>query len=312
MQESAPLVVLLMGPTATGKTDAALGIADRADVALVSVDSAMVYRRMDIGTAKPSPEVLRRHPHALVDVADPAQSYSVAQFVAAADAAVRAALRAGRTPLLVGGSMLYFRAFRDGINAMPSADPALRERIGRRAASAGWPALHRQLQCEDPAAAARIDPRNGARIQRALEVLALSGRSITDFWAEATTPASERLGCELLQVAIVPADRALLHRRIGARLDAMLRRGLVEEVRRLRDDPRLNAELPSMRSVGYAQVWRHLAGDYGHAEMVQRIAAATRQVAKRQLSWLGRWPATRLADADSAASHVLQKLDRNP
>ena len=301
-----------MGPTATGKTDAALRIAEQADVALVSVDSAMVYRRMDIGTAKPSSAVLRRHPHALVDVVDPAQSYSVAQFVADADAAVRAALDAGRTPLLVGGSMLYFRAFRDGINAMPSSDPALRERIDRRAAAAGWPALHRELERQDPAAAARIDPRNGARIQRALEVLALSGRSITDFWAEAATPTTARLGCELLQVAIVPEDRAALHRRIGARLDAMLRRGLVEEVRALRDDPQLSADLPSMRSVGYAQVWRHLAGDYGHAEMVERIAAATRQAAKRQLAWLRRWPATRLADADSAACRVLQTIDRNP
>lgn len=312
MPKPAPVAVLLMGPTAAGKTDAALRIAERADVALVSVDSAMVYRRLDIGTAKPSPAVLRRHPHALIDVADPAQPYSVAQFVAGADAAVRAALDAGRTPLLVGGSMLYFRAFRDGINAMPGADPALRERIRQRAAAVGWPALHRQLERQDPAAAALMDAHNGARIQRALEVLALSGRSITDFWAEAAAPASARLGCELMQVAIVPEQRAELHRRIGERLDAMLRHGLVEEVRSLREDPRLSADLPSMRSVGYAQVWRHLAGDYGHAEMVQRIAAATRQAAKRQLSWLRRWPATRLADADSAVCRVLQTLDRNP
>ena len=305
-----PIAILLMGPTAAGKTEAALRIADVAEVDLVSVDSAMVYRRMNIGTAKPSPAVLARHPHALVDIVDPVDAYSAARFVADADAAVRASLAAGRVPVLVGGTMLYFRAFRDGIGEMPPANAEVRRAIADRAAANGWPALHRELAERDPDAAAAIDPRNSQRIQRALEVVRLTGRSITEHWAAGAAPAAARLGCDVAEIAILPDRRAALHARIAQRLDAMLNRGLVDEVRALRDDPMLHVDLPSMRAVGYRQVWRHLDGDYGHAEMVSRVAAATRQVAKRQLTWLRRWGTDAVGDAESAAEQALQKIER--
>ena len=301
-------VVTLMGPTASGKTEAALRIADHADVDIVSVDSAMVYRRLNIGTAKPSPDVLGRYPHALVDIVEPTDCYSAARFVADADAAVRDSLAAGRTPILVGGTMLYFRAFTRGINDLPAADAHLRRTIAARAATVGWPAVHRQLAARDPRAAARIDPANGARIQRALEVLELTGCSITDHWAETAVPAAARLRCKVVEFAILPSDRAVLHQRIGERLDAMLQRGLVEEVQALRGDSALSIEMPAMRAVGYRQVWRHLDGHYDYAEMVARLAAATRQVAKRQLTWLRRWNALAVASAEQACARVLTVL----
>lgn len=307
-------VVTLMGPTASGKTDAALELADAAAqrgiaLQLVSVDSAMVYRRMDIGTAKPDARTLRRYPHALVDIVEPQDAYSAARFLRDADAAVETALAAGRTPLLVGGTMLYFRAFRDGLNDLPGADEGLRAELAARAASKGWPAMHAELAGADPRAAAGIDPHNGQRIGRALEVLRLTGRSITEWWQEAAAPATERHSCELVQLAIMPSDRAALHRRIETRLGDMLRRGFLAEVRALHGEPGLDPTLPSMRSVGYAQVWRHLAGEYDHAEMVVRIAAATRQVAKRQLTWLRHWPSLVTAeDGKAAAASALRFL----
>ena len=302
-----------MGPTAAGKTDAALRIADAVDVDLVSVDSAMVYRRMDIGTAKPEKAVLRRHPHALIDILDPDEAYSAARFVADADEHVRLALDRGRTPVLVGGTMLYFRAFKLGLNELPEADAALRERIATRGAELGWPTLHRELEKRDPVAAARIDPNNGRRIQRALEVLELTGRPIGSWWDEPSASAQERLGASLFEVAIVPRERSELHARIEGRLSAMLERGLVDEVRGLRADPALSADLPAMRSVGYRQVWRHLDGDYGFDEMRQRLAAATRGLARRQLTWLRAWQGLdeEAVDADAAAGFLLQKLGRN-
>ena len=305
-----PVVVALMGPTAAGKTEAALRIADGREVDLVSVDSAMVYRRMDIGTAKPPRDVLEQYPHALVDIRDPEQTYSVADFVADADEAVRRSLRTGRTPVLVGGTMLYFRAFKTGLNRLPAADPKVRRAISARAERHGWPALHRELAQRDPEVAAGIDPNNGRRIQRALEVLELSGRSIGLLWSEAAVPAEQRLGCRLEEIAIVPEDRSLLHEGIRQRLDAMLDSGLVEEVRGLRDDPGLSIESASMRAVGYRQVWQHLDGDYGYDVTVERVRAATRQVAKRQLTWLRSWNglAATAPDAARAARVVLQML----
>lgn len=299
----------LMGPTASGKTNAALKVAERGGFDLVSVDSAMVYRRMDIGTAKPSPEILARHPHALVDLIEPTDSYSAARFVADADAAVVRAFAAGRTPLLVGGTMLYFKAFKNGLSTLPAADQAIRRRIAAEASEAGWPALHARLARHDAKAAARIDPNNGQRIQRALEVLEITGRSITAAWSECAPRAAERLDCELVEVAVVP-DRATLHDRIASRVDAMLARGLVAEVAALRDDPALTADLPSMRAVGYRQVWRHLDGEYGRREMVERIRAATRQLAKRQLTWLRRWHgAAWTADGEAAANLIATEAE---
>ena len=307
---SAPAVVTLMGPTAAGKTDAALGIADSEAVDLISVDSAMVYRRMDIGTAKPTAEVLARYPHALVNIRNPVDTYSAAHFVSDADAAVRSAFAAGRTPVLVGGTMLYFRAFKAGLHRLPGADPALRLELAARAARQGWPALHAELARRDPDGAARIDPNNGQRIQRALEVLELTGRPMGFWWASTAKAAEERLGCRLVEVAIEPAERSALHQRIANRLDEMLRRGLVDEVGALRDDPALSIETPAMRAVGYRQVWRHLDGDYGHDAMLERIRAATRQLAKRQLTWLKGWEGLvgRAVDAPNAVAVVLQNL----
>lgn len=298
-----------MGPTASGKTNAALAIADRGSFDLVSVDSAMVYRRMDIGTAKPSPEVLARYPHALVDIIEPSESYSAARFVADADAAVVQAFAAGRTPLLVGGTMLYFHAFKRGLSTLPAADPDIRRRIAADAAEVGWPALHARLARGDAKAAAHIDPNNGQRIQRALEVLEITGRSITQAWAESVPCATERLDCELVEVAVVP-DRPTLHESIARRVDAMVARGLVAEVAALRNDPALTADLPSMRAVGYRQVWRHLDGEYGRQEMVERIGAATRQLAKRQLTWLRRWSGLTWAADGGAAANLITTEQR--
>ena len=282
----------------------------RRQVDLISVDSAMVYRRMDIGTAKPTADVLARYPHALVNIRDPVDTYSAAHFVVDADAAVRSSLAAGRTPVLVGGTMLYFRAFKAGLHRLPGADPALRRELAARAARLGWPALHAELARRDPDGAARIDPNNGQRIQRALEVLELTGRPMGFWWARTAKSAQQRLGCRLVEVAIEPTDRLFLHQRIASRLDEMLRRGLVDEVDALRDDPALSIDTPAMRAVGYRQVWRHLDGDYGHDAMVERIRAATRQVAKRQLTWLKRWEGLvgRAVDPPTAVAVVLQNL----
>ena len=295
-----------MGPTAAGKTAAAVRLAEQRGLDIVSVDSAMVYRRMDIGTAKPDAATLARHPHALVDIREPWETYSAAQFVADADAAVREAFAAGRTPLLVGGTMLYFRAFKQGIDALPPANAELRERIAKCAAVHGWPRLHQELARRDPEAAARIDPRNGQRIGRALEVCETTGAPISAQWAKTATPAGERLRCRLVETAIVPPARAALHIRIAERARAMIRNGFVEEVAALRALPALSLSTPSMRAVGYRQIWRHLDGEYDHAEMLLRVEAATRQLAKRQLTWLRGWNglALQAPDADALAAGV--------
>lgn len=296
-----PTILTLMGPTAAGKTAAALRLAARGGVDIISVDSAMVYRRMDIGTAKPDPRTLARHPHALVDIIEPWETYSAARFVADADAAVRRSLDAGRLPLLAGGTMLYFRAFKHGIDDLPPADEAVRGRIAAWAEQRGWPHLHRALARRDPAAAAHIDPRNGQRIARALEVHETTGEPISAQWSKTAIPARERLRCRLVETAIVPPARAALHARIAERADAMLRRGFVAEVAALRADPALSLATPSMRTVGYRQIWRHLDGAYDHAEMRCRIQAATRQLAKRQLTWLRRWPGLTFTAPDAEA-----------
>ena len=296
-----PAVWTLMGPTAAGKTVAAIRLAQGGRVDIISVDSAMIYRRMNIGTAKPDADTLARHPHALVDILEPTATYSAARFVRDADAAARASLAAGRAPILVGGTPLYFRAFKHGIDALPPAHPVIRSRIAARARDAGWPALHAELERRDPAAAAGIHPHNGQRIQRALEVLELTGRSITAQWTKTAMPAHQRLGVPLVEAAIVPLSRALLHERIAARVHDMLRRGFVEEVRSLRADYALSLNTPSMRAVGYRQIWRYLDGEYDHARMVASVLSATRQLAKRQLTWLRGWRDLAIVadDADS-------------
>ncbi|MBX3707220.1 MAG: tRNA (adenosine(37)-N6)-dimethylallyltransferase MiaA [Pseudomonadales bacterium] len=285
-----PPVLALVGPTAAGKTAAAFALADRRPVALISLDSAMVYRGMDIGTAKPSAAELARHPHALVDIRDPAEAYSVAEFLADADAAVRAALDAGRLPVLVGGTMLYLRAFREGLASLPTVDSTVRAALEREAEARGLAALHDELGQRDPVAAAGIHPNNPQRLLRALEVLRATGRPISAWWAaQAGTDVGQRLGVALRVVALVPDDRAALHARIAARFDAMLAAGFLDEVIALRARGDLHGGLPSMRAVGYRQAWRYLEGQTSSSEFREQGIVATRQLARRQLTWLRSW-----------------------
>ena len=272
-----------MGPTGAGKTDLAAGLVAEFPLEIVSVDAAMVFRGMDIGTAKPDRELLARAPHHLIDVIDPAESYSAARFLADADAAMRSIESRGRTPLLVGGTMLYFRAFQSGLARLPAADPAIRERLDARAASAGWPALHAELARLDPAAASRIRPNDRQRIQRALEVIERTGRPMSAQLAEDLRGATR--GADL-SLVLSPADRAALFERIARRFDAMLVRGLVAEVETLRARGDLHAGLPALRLIGYRQLWDHLEGATTLAEATLRAVAATRQLARRQLTWL--------------------------
>jgi tRNA dimethylallyltransferase len=275
--------ILLMGPTGAGKTDLAAGLVAEFPLEIVSVDAAMVFRGMDIGTAKPDRELLARAPHHLIDVIDPAESYSAARFLADADAAIRSIESRGRTPLLVGGTMLYFRAFQSGLARLPAADPAIRERLEARAASAGWPALHAELARLDPAAASRIRPNDRQRIQRALEVIERTGRPMSAQLAEDLRGATR--GADL-SLVLAPADRAALFERIARRFDAMLVQGLVAEVEALRARGDLHAGLPALRLIGYRQLWDHLEGATTLAEATLRAVAATRQLARRQLTWL--------------------------
>ncbi len=272
-----------MGPTASGKTGLALDLAERLPVDIVSVDSAQVFRDMDIGTAKPDAATLARHPHRLIDLITPEERYSAARFCTDALAEMASISGAGRVPLLVGGTMLYFKALREGLADLPQADPALRAAIDAEAAARGWPALHAELAVLDPATAARLKPTDAQRIQRALEVVRLSGRPLDDFFAAQRQAA---LPYRVLALALVPSDRAVLHERIARRFDAMLEAGLVDEVVELRRRYRLDAGLPSMRCVGYRQVWERLEGALPAAELRDRGVFATRQFAKRQLTWL--------------------------
>ncbi|WP_413439512.1 tRNA (adenosine(37)-N6)-dimethylallyltransferase MiaA [Sulfuriferula sp. GW1] len=272
-----------MGPTASGKTGLAVELAQRLPVEIISVDSALVYRDMDIGTAKPDAATLAAAPHHLIDLIDPTGVYSAARFCDDALALMADITARGRVPLLVGGTMLYFKALREGLTDLPQADAGLREVIEAEAADRGWPALHAELARLDPESGARLQPTDTQRIQRALEVVRLTGRPMSDYWRAGRAAA---LPYQLLQIALVPADRALLHERIAQRFDAMLGAGLIEEVRALREKYPLDAAMPSMRCVGYRQVWDYLEGGYGRDEMRDRGIFATRQLAKRQLTWL--------------------------
>jgi tRNA dimethylallyltransferase len=275
--------ILLMGPTGAGKTDLAVGLAERFPLEIVSVDAAMVYRGMDIGTAKPSQELLARAPHHVIDLIDPIESYSAARFLADADAATKTIRARGRTPLFVGGTMLYFRALQSGLARLPAADPAIRQRIEERAGVAGWPALHAELARLDPAAAARIRSNDRQRIQRALEVIERTGRPLSAQLAENLRGATRS---DYLRLVLAPDDRAALGQRVAERFDAMLSRGLLDELRALRARGDLHAELPAMRLIGYRQLWSHLEAGTPLADAVEKAVIATRQLARRQLTWL--------------------------
>ncbi len=298
MSARQPLAILLMGPTASGKSELALRLAQELPCEIVSVDSAMVYRGLDIGTAKPDPETLRRVPHRLIDIRDPAQPYSVAQFRDDALFWMERISAAGRVPLLVGGTMLYFNALQRGISELPPADPRVRAQLEAQAARSGWAALHAHLAEVDPVSAARIHPNDPQRIQRALEVYRLTGRSMSEHHlTQRTEPPPYRL----LKVGVMPSSREELHRRIERRFQVMLELGLLEEVRGLRRRGDLGTELPAMRAVGYRQVWSYLEGECSHADMVHNALAATRRFARRQLTWLRAEPGISWFEGDAAS-----------
>ncbi len=279
-----PPAILLMGPTASGKTAVAMALAERFPVELISVDSAQVFRDMNIGTAKPDAATLAGYPHRLIDLISPEESYSAARFRADALAAMAEITAAGKVPLLVGGTMLYFRALLHGLAELPQADAALRAEIDAEAARKGWPAMHARLATLDPSTAARLHPGDSQRLQRALEICLLSGRPMSELLA-----ASEKQlpTYDFLSLALLPAERSVLHERIARRFDEMLLAGLDEEVRQLRAKYALSLNLPSMRCVGYRQVWEAQDGLMPRIEMRDRGIYATRQLAKRQITWLG-------------------------
>jgi len=292
----------LAGPTASGKTAAALALARSLPIEIVSVDSALVYRGMDIGTAKPSADELRAVPHHLIDILDPRDTYNAGAFVRDATRLIEAIRARGRLPLLVGGTMLYFNALVHGIDEMPSADAATRAAIEVQAAALGWPALHAQLAQVDPVTAARLPPQDSQRIQRALEVWHASGRPLSSFHAQRPAPSDDAVAL----ISLEPTERAWLHARIAQRFDAMLAAGFIDEVQRLRARGDLAATLPSMRCVGYRQAWQALDGEFPMAELRERGIAATRQLAKRQITWLRSMPQRHVvaAEAPDAAQQV--------
>lgn len=299
-----PPVLLLMGPTASGKTRLSLDLAGELPAEIVSVDSAQVYRGMDIGSAKPDAATLERVPHHLIDILDPAEIYSAARFREDALRLIGEIRARGRMPMLVGGTMLYFRALQQGLSDLPPANAALRERIEEDAERLGWPAMHARLAARDPATAARLHPNDQQRIQRALEVIELSGVTPTELYRQPRAGGSGIPG-EVIKLALNPPARAELHRRIAERFRQMMTEGFLEEVRRLHGRADLHPDLPSVRSVGYRQLWEHLEGHYSLDEAVERGIAATRQFAKRQLTWLRSEPG--LCWLDPAQPELLQR-----
>ena len=308
-----PAAVCLFGPTASGKTEVATQLARRWPFEVISVDSALVYRGMDIGTAKPTAAELAATPHHLIDIRDPHQAYSAAEFrrdalVLMADIAAR-----DRVPLLVGGTMLYFKVLIDGLADLPPADPVVRAEILQQAAERGWPALHQELARVDPQAAQRIHPEHSQRIQRALEVYRQTGRALSQWQAEQQP---QPLPYRLLQLGLLPEDRSLLHKRIAERFGRMLDTGFVEELAGLRQRYPLQRDMPSMRAVGYRQAWSYLDGEIDREQLFEQGVAATRQLAKRQFTWLRKWPNVHCFDplvvtgnaADSSAQSISSQI----
>ena len=283
--EHKPLAIFLMGPTASGKTDLAIQLRQQLPVEVISVDSALIYRGMDIGTAKPSKAELALAPHRLIDICDPSESYSAANFRTDALREMQEISAQGKIPLLVGGTMLYYKALLEGLSPLPSADEKVRSEIEAKAALIGWGGLHQELSKIDPISAQRINPNDSQRINRALEVFYLTGKTLT----ELTAQKGEALPYDILQFAIAPEQREVLHLRIEQRFHKMIELGFQQEVEKLYRRPDLNENLPSIRCVGYRQMWEYLRSDYDHDEMVFRGICATRQLAKRQITWLRGW-----------------------
>jgi len=320
---SLPPAIFLMGPTASGKTDLAMALCDRLPCEIISVDSAMIYRGMDIGTAKPTAAELARAPHRLIDICDPAETYSAADFRRDALAEMAEITAAGRIPLLVGGTMMYFKALIHGMSGLPSASSDVRRALEQEAEERGWEALHQELQSLDPIAAGRIHPNNRQRLMRALEVLRLTGKPISEFWKAESGPGEEpalvdqsadvkdytyftrwqadetsSLPYTVVQLAMMPPERRVLHERIRLRFLKMLEAGFLDEVRALMLREDLHPDLPSMRCVGYRQAWSYLSGEDDYETFVSKGVAATRQLAKRQLTWLRKWSDVDWLDSD--------------
>jgi tRNA dimethylallyltransferase len=284
MTKGLPPAIFIMGPTASGKTGLAVELYQHLPVELISVDSALVFKDMDIGTAKPVASILARAPHHLIDLIPPTEVYSAATFRNDALKLMAEITARGKVPLLVGGTMLYFKALQGGLSQLPEADPNVRQKLDAQAAQIGWPAMHDKLAEIDPETAARLEPADAQRVQRALEVYEISGKTMTELHQSSM---SDKLPYQLLKIALTPSDRSVLHDRIAIRFDDILKQGFVDEVKRLLlKYPSLNADMPSMRCVGYRQALEHLAGNYDVAELRDRGIFATRQLAKRQLTWL--------------------------
>ncbi|MEJ2361246.1 MAG: tRNA (adenosine(37)-N6)-dimethylallyltransferase MiaA [Gammaproteobacteria bacterium] len=312
MPEHLPTIVCLMGPTASGKTDLAVRLVETLPMDIISVDSAMVYKGMDIGTAKPDAETLRRAPHRLIDFLDPADAYSAARFCEDAMREIHTIIEAGRTPLLVGGTMMYFRSLLQGMANLPSADESVRADLAAEAEAVGWQALHQQLASVDPQAAARIHPNDPQRISRALEVYRLTGVPLSEWMRQPT----QSLPFRPVLLGLVTPDRAVLHQRIAQRFEHMLKNGFIDEVAVLYQRADLSLDTPAIRSVGYRQAWLYLDGQLAYAEMLDKAVAATRQLAKRQLTWLRSMPGVLKIDflnnnLDAEALKLLSKIHIN-
>jgi tRNA dimethylallyltransferase len=323
MNDSKLPVIFVMGPTASGKTDLAIALSQQRAVDVISVDSALIYRGMDIGTAKPTEQELSLAPHALIDICDPLESYSVADFCRDAQVEIDKSHQAGRTPVLVGGTMMYFNALLQGLADMPATDTATRVAIEGEALTKGWPVLHQELAAVDPESAAQIHPNHSQRIARALAVYRLSGKPMSVYRAEQLEQSTVNTGFtgqyRVTQFALIPQERALLHQRIASRYQLMLEAGFEQEVTQLYKRGDLSLELPSMRAVGYRQMWEYVERVYGYEEMIEKGLAATRQLAKRQLTWLRGWeelhvlevkiePTTLVASPEENIAKVLKYL----
>ncbi len=282
-EQQLPPAIFLLGPTATGKTDIAMKLVEKLPCEIISVDSALIYRGMNIGSAKPSAEELARAPHRLIDILDPTESYSAADFRDDALREMASITAQGRIPLLVGGTMLYYRTLEYGLSELPSADPEVRQRLERQAELHGWQWMHDRLRDVDPIAAERIHPNDPQRLQRALEIYEISGQTMTELMAKQT---QHQLPYRLIKIGLMPSDRQWLRDRVALRFRQMLEGGLIDEVECLRRNPELNLSLPSMRCVGYRQVWEYLDGEYDYEALYEKGVVATRQLAKRQMTWM--------------------------
>lgn len=305
-----PRVIFIMGPTASGKTDLAVALGEHLPTEIISVDSSLVYRGMDVGTAKPDEALLAKAPHHLIDIRDPAESYSAAEFARDAIALIEDIHQRGRIPLLVGGTMLYFRVLLDGLADLPPSSQTIRDDICREAERLGWPAMHSQLAAVDPESAANLHPNHSQRIQRALEIYRLTGTPASKLKAQPPREGEIQPITEeylVSQIALLPKNRALLHRRIAQRFHRMLELGFEAEVRSLHDRGDLNASMPAIRAVGYRQMWQYLEGEISRDEMIEKAIVATRQLAKRQLTWLRGWPNLHEEFIDDGVSELINE-----